>query len=336
MTALNNMIMRAKSAPKHVVLAEGHDARIIEASVKAVRDNLATITLLGTESDIRPLTQAAGDSENAIAIIDPQSTDKMAAYSEAFFELRKHKGITITEAQKAIQKPLNFANMMVRQGEADGSVAGAIHTTSDVVRSAIKIIGVNQNYTFVSSLFIMLMAEDSKNLKGGVIYSDCGLVIDPDEKQLAEIASAASENAKALLDIDPKVVLLSFATQQSAQHADVDKMRNATELLKAKHPDLSVDGPLQFDAAIMASVAASKAPHSKVAGQANVFIFPDLNAGNIAYKITERLAGAKAIGPILQGLNKPANDLSRGCDAEAIYNMIAVTVLQSQAQILAE
>lgn len=335
MTALNHMIERAKSSPKHIVLAEGHDPRIIEAAAKAIRDKLAAITLLGNEATLRPLLREAGDNHDDIAIINPASADNIQNYTDAFHTLRKHKGLTLSEARQSIEKPLNFANMMVRKGAADGSVVGARHTTSDVVRSALQIIGVDQNYSLVSSLFIMLMNEHSQNLKGGVIYSDCGLVIDPDENQLVEIALAATDNAKALLNIDPKVALLSFATKQSASHPDVDKTRKATELLKAKRPKLYVDGPLQFDAAIIPNIAASKAPNSDVAGQANVFIFPDLNSGNIAYKITERLGRAKAIGPILQGLAKPANDLSRGCDAEAVYNMIAVTVLQAQSQDMA-
>lgn len=301
MSTLDNIIARALVSPAHIVLAEGDDPRVVEASVRAVKDGLAQVTLLGTEAEIRLLTRAAGDSDDKVAIND------------------------------AGEEPLNTANQMVMDGSADGTVAGAVRTTRDVVRSALKTIGVAPGFNIVSSFFIMIMPEDSEALQGGVIYSDCGLVIEPDTNQLAEIASACADNAKALLDIDPRLAFLSFATKDSAEHPFVDKTNTALKFFQKSRPDIPVDGPLQFDAAIMPSIAKRKAPDSHVAGQANVFIFPDLNAGNIAYKITERLGGAKAIGPILQGLARPANDLSRGCSAEDIYNMIAITVLQAQA-----
>lgn len=294
------MIARAKTSPRHIVLAEGQDPRVIAASVKASQDGLAKITLLGDPEYTRPRIQAAGD-QGQVAVLDGGET------------------------------PLNTANQMVMDGHAEGTVAGAVHTTRDVVRSALKTIGVARGFNIVSSFFIMVMPDDNEALKGGVIYSDCGLVIEPDAAQLVEIASASADNAKALLGLDPKLAFLSFATKDSAQHPLVDRTHVALETFKQSRPDIPADGPLQFDAAILPDIAKRKAPTSEVAGQANVFIFPDLNAGNMAYKITERLAGAKAIGPILQGLAKPANDLSRGCSAEDIYNMIAVTVLQAQA-----
>ncbi len=300
MSTLGNIIARAKVTPAHIVLAEGDDPRIVEASVKAANEGLAKITLLGSETDIRLLTRAAGDSDDKISIVDGG------------------------------EEPLDTSNQMVVDGKADGTVAGAVRTTRDVVRSALKTIGVAQGFNIVSSFFIMIMPEDGQILKGGVIYSDCGLVIEPDAAQLAEIASASADNAKALLGQDPKLAFLSFATQDSADHPFVDKTKAALKTFQHSRPDIPADGPLQFDAAIIPAIAARKASDSDVAGQANVFIFPDLNAGNIAYKITERLGGAKAIGPILQGLARPANDLSRGCSAEDIYNMIAVTVLQAQ------
>ena len=301
MTTLDNIIARALVSPAHIVLAEGDDPRVVEASVKAVNDGLAQITLLGNEADIRTLTRAAGDGEDNISVKDGG------------------------------EEPLNTANQLVVDGKADGTVAGAVRTTRDVVRSAIKIIGVAPGFDIVSSFFIMIMPEDSQSLKGGVIYSDSGLLIEPDADQLAEIASASADNARTLLGLDPRVAFLSFATKDSAEHPFVDKVNSALEKFRQSRPDVSADGPLQFDAAILPDIAARKAPGSDVAGHANVFIFPDLNAGNIAYKITERLCGAKAIGPILQGLARPANDLSRGCSAEDIYNMIAITVLQAQA-----
>lgn len=330
MSAMNLMIEHAKAAPKHIVLAEGDDPRIIEAAVKASRDKIAAITLLGAEDSLRPLTRAAGDVDDNITILNPSAAPQTQTYSEALYALKRHKGMDGAEAHQTAAMPLNFANMMVRQGDADGSVSGAVHTTGAVVRSALQIIGTREGNSLVSSFFIMILPETGQNLAGPVIYSDCGLVIAPDVDQLTEIASAASDNAKALLGIDPKIALLSFATRDSALHPHVEKMRQVLERLKTQRPELIADGPLQFDAAIMPDIAARKAEGSDVAGQANVFVFPDLNAGNIAYKITERLGGAKAIGPILQGLAKPANDLSRGCKAEDIYNMIVVTVLQAQ------
>lgn len=331
MTALGNMIRRAKAAPKHIVLAEGHDPRIIEAGVKAAIDKLARVTLLGEEKELRTLLRAAGDTNDVVGVIAPHESNKTEAYAQSLQKLRAHKGLSLSGAKDALKDPINFANMMVREGDADGSIAGAINSTSDVVRSALQIIGVSQKHDFASSLFIMVMTGPLAETNEAVIYSDCGLFVDPNAEQLAQIALAASDNARALLNISPKIALLSFATHDSAQHADIDKVREAARILKNTHPKLEVDGPLQFDAAISPEVAKSKARGSAVAGRANVLIFPDLNAGNIGYKIAERTGGAKAIGPILQGLAKPANDLSRGCDAEAVYNMIAITALQAQS-----
>ena len=301
MSILNQILEKAKADPRHIILAEGEDPRIAAAAVRALKDGIAAITLIGDVAKVRTLTRKFGDEDDDINVLNPGD-----------------------------EHPLYFANDRVMRGKADGSVAGAVYTTPDVVRAGLKIIGVHSDFKIVSSFFIMILPESSEHLRGGVIYSDCGLVVAPSPEQLAEIASASSKSGRALLGLDPKVAMLSFATRDSAQHDYVDKTKAATKILKAARPDLSIDGPLQFDAAILPSIADRKAPGSDIGGQANVFIFPDLNAGNIAYKITERLGGAKAIGPILQGLKKPANDLSRGCDADAVYNMIAVTVLQAQ------
>jgi phosphate acetyltransferase len=296
------MMARAKNAPKHIVLAEGQDPRIVQGAVQAVQSGIAEITLLGHVDHVRALTREAGDTQDKVKIIDPLDTP-----------------------------PLDFANDLVHRGDADGSVAGAVYTTPEVVRSALKTIGVHEDYDLVSSLFIMLLPDASSTHSRAVVFSDCGMVVDPNAKQLADIASASSDSARHLLGADPKVAMLSFATYQSAAHDFVDKVVMATDILKTRRPDLCADGPLQFDSAFVPKIAAAKAPDSAVKGQANVFIFPDLNAGNIGYKIAERLGGASAIGPVLQGLAKPANDLSRGCDAQAVTNMIAVTVLQAQA-----
>lgn len=330
MDVLRNIAARATQKRKHIVLAEGIDPRIAEAAVRAAKDGMADITLLGPLDVVWNQIQKAGDHDNLVRIIDPQSSIRLERYQEIYYELRKHKNIEQHAASLLSGEALNFANLMVRSGDADGSVAGAAHTTPDVVRSALQIIGLDQHHDLVSSLFIMVMDERIPHLKHGVIYADCGLVIEPDAGQLASIAAAASDNARALLALDPKVAMLSFSTRGSASHPAVDKVEKAAAILRKNRPDLPVEGGIQFDAALIDSIGRNKAPGSHVAGRANVFIFPDLNSGNIAYKITERLGGATAIGPILQGLAKPANDLSRGCSAEDVYNMIAVTALQAQ------
>ncbi len=215
-------------------------------------------------------------------------------------------------------------------GDADGSVSGAVHTTRDVVRSALQIIGKNQKYSLVSSLFLMLMPRHMNTIERNLVFTDCGFVIEMSSAEFCEIAAAAADNAKTLLDIDPKVAFLSFATHESAEHHLVDKVKLAAESLKKTRPDLIVDGPVQLDTAISPDIAHRKTPGTALAGCANILVFPDLNSGNIGYKIAEQLGQAKAIGPVLQGLAKPVNDLSRGCDADAVYNMIALTVLQAQ------
>ncbi|NNC37118.1 MAG: phosphate acetyltransferase [Acidimicrobiales bacterium] len=324
MTSIAHIIDRAIAKPKHIVLAEGLDNRIVKGAVKAVADGVANITLLGPEARIRKLTREAGDHTDRVSIIDPGRSNYCDEFADIYYNLRQHKGISQDEARTAVQPPLNFANLLVQAGYADGSVAGAVHTTADVVRSAIQIIGLSPETSLVSSFFIM-QAEN----RSAMLYSDCGLVVSPSVDELVQIARATAKNAKHLLGLTPRVGMLSFATGASATHPDADKVNEATQLLRALVPDLIVGGPVQFDAAIDPETAKRKSPESPLVGGANVFIFPDLNAGNIAYKITERLAGMKAIGPILQGLAKPANDLSRGCDAEAVYNMIAVTAVQA-------
>jgi phosphate acetyltransferase len=326
----DDLIARAQSAPKHIVLAEGQDPRVVDGAVRALQEKVATVTLLGPIDEVRALTRAAGDTEDQILIIDPTQAANHDAYAAEFFEIRKHKGLNLSTAQNAVKNPLNYANMMVRTGDADGSVAGARNTTGNVVLSALQVIGVDKRYSLVSSFFLMMMCEDFHTKKGGVVFADCGLVVAPDEDELAQIAAAAADSARLLLNVDPKIAMLSFSTRGSAQHPDVTKVENAAARVRELRPDLSVEPAIQFDAAFVPEIAALKAPESEVAGSANVFVFPDLNSGNIGYKIAERIGRAKAIGPIMQGLAKPANDLSRGCDADAVYGMIAVTVVQAQ------
>ncbi|USG60950.1 phosphate acetyltransferase [Sneathiella marina] len=330
MKQFDDLIARAKSAPKHIVLAEGQDPRIVAGAVRALQEKIATITLLGPVDEVRGLARAAGDSNDQITIIDPAQSAHHASYSEEFLHLRRHKGLNLADAEIAVRDCLNFANMMVRSGDADGSVAGARHMTADVVRSALQVIGVDQRYSMVSSFTLMIMGEEFHPVKTAVLFTDCGLVVSPDEDELAQIAAAAADSLQSLLQDDPKIAMLSFSTRGSAVHPDVTKVENAAALLQQRRPGVSVEPAIQFDAAFVPEIATLKAPGSDVAGAANVFVFPDLNSGNIGYKIAERIGRAKTIGPVLQGLAKPANDLSRGCDADAVYGIIAVTVLQAQ------
>ncbi|WP_417821687.1 phosphate acetyltransferase [Terasakiella sp.] len=332
MKPFDDLVARAKNNPKHIVLAEGEDPRVIEGALRAVHGGLAYVTLLGRKENI--LSQISEDilEDGRVQITDPQASKYEELFVQELVSLRKHKGMNEEKARLEIQKPQNFANLMVRLGFADGSVAGAQLTTADVVRSAIQIIGVDPRYSMISSFFIMMLCEPFHDMKGALVFADCGLVVTPSEEELTQIGIAAADSASTLLALEPRIAMLSFSTKGSATHPHVDKVNHAADRIKALRPDLHVDGDLQLDASIVPSVSESKAPGSDVAGHANVLIFPDLEAGNIGYKMAERIGKAKAIGPILQGLAKPANDLSRGCDSDAVYRMIAVTVVQAQAQ----
>ena len=333
MTVLQELRRRAASRPAHIVLSEGHDPRIVAGALEAARGGIARITLVGNRAEIEAqLVQAGAADKNAIAIEDPQTSALTEEVAQSFFELRKHKGIREDFAAEQARDPLIFAAMLVRNGHADGTVGGATHTTSDVVRAALQVIGKAADAPLVSSFFLMALPNNHFSGRRVLTFGDCGLVIDPDAEELAAIAVASANSHRQLTGEAPKVALLSFSTMGSAKHATVTKVTDAAQILRDRHADLPSDGELQFDAAFVPSVAASKAPESPVAGQANVMIFPNLDAGNIGYKIAQRIGGADAIGPILQGLDKPANDLSRGCNADDVTNMIAVTVLQAAAR----
>ena len=331
MKALNRIIEAARLSPMRIVLCEAEDPRVLAAAARASRDKIARITLVGNPDAIRAAAARQALPLDEIDLVDPATSPWRAKLADDLLALRRSKGMTPELAQSDIIKPLVFASLMVRAGHADGSVAGAVHTTADVVRTAIQLIGIEPSFKLVSSFFLMMLCEPFHRYKGGLIFSDCALVVDPDAAQLAEIALAAADSARSLLMETPRVAMLSFSTSGSAHHAHVDKVVEATQRAKALRPGLAIDGDVQLDAAIVAEIAERKIEHSQVGGHANVLVFPNLDAGNIGYKLAERIGGAKAIGPLLQGLNHPANDLSRGCSEEDIYYVIAVTAVQAQA-----
>ncbi|WP_299815381.1 phosphotransacetylase [uncultured Jannaschia sp.] len=317
---LQTLRERARAARHHIVLSEGTDPRVVDAALRAAEAGIGHVTVLAPEgADLPP----------GVARCDP-ATAETDAMVEAYLEARAKRHPTRDDAARAVRDPLIHAALMVRTGRADGTIGGAVHTTSDTVRAALQMIGAAPGMPLVSSFFLMVLPPSHPTRPGGaMIFSDCGLVIEPDADALAAIARQAAASAAALLGIEPRVALLSFSTKGSAHHRKVTKVTDALERLSdAPFP---VDGELQFDAAFDVDVGASKAPGSAVAGHADVLVFPDLDAGNIGYKIAQRIGGATAIGPVLQGLARPANDLSRGCSADDILDMIAVTSAQIDA-----
>ena len=308
-----------------IVMSEGNDPRVINGALAAYNKGVCQIVLLGSELIIKAeFTKLDVDLPSGVKIIDPEKSELLIEFEKEYFNLRKKKGISIEEARSKVKEPLNFAALMVRLGHAAGTVGGAVETTSTVVRAAIQLIGKSDDAQLISSCFLMYPKGTYP-----MVYSDCGLVIDPTEDELASIAVMAADSCKNLLLTNPRVAMLSFSTKGSATHPKASKVTKATKIVRSKNPEIEIDGELQFDAAISPEIAQTKAKGSPTAGTANVMVFPNLDAGNIGYKITQRLGGAEAIGPILQGLVKPANDLSRGCSANDVAQMIAVTVLQA-------
>lgn len=327
----DDLLRRARSDPRHIVLAEGEDARVIEGAGRIVEEGIASLTLLGREEIIRERAADSGFPDLPVTIIDPVVSEHTEEFKRHLHALRKNKGVSLDDAGRMAADPLYFANMMVRLGQAGGSVAGAHYTTADTVRAAIQVLGMKAGYSLVSSFFIMLLCEPYHEINGALIFADCGLVVEPDDAELAQIAIVSADTARTMLDMEPRVAMLSFSTHGSARHPLADKVIAATESVRRQRPDILIEGEVQLDVGLIPEISARKAPGSRIAGRANVLIFPDLQAGNIGYKLVERLANALAIGPILQGLAKPANDLSRGCSADDVYRVTAVTVVQAQA-----
>ncbi|MCI9031188.1 MAG: phosphate acetyltransferase [Clostridia bacterium] len=326
-TLLESVRAKAKNAYKHIVLAEGEEERIIRAAGIIAEEKIAKVTLIGNKDVI--FEKCPNVNLSGVTVFDPAKND-LSKYSELLYELRKAKGMNREDADKLVLNPLYLGVLMVKSKEADGMVAGAVNATGDVLRPALQIIKTAPGINTVSSCFIMVLPEGNKYGENGVlVFGDCAVNPNPTAEQLVDIAVASAASAKNIAGLSPKVAMLSFSTMGSAKHELVDKVVQAVEIAHKTAPDLELDGELQLDAAIVVTVAALKAPASKVAGHANVLIFPDLQAGNIGYKLVQRFADAEAVGPICQGFNQPVNDLSRGCSAEDVVNVVAMTALQA-------
>ncbi len=318
MKPLDRIHEAAKALDRHIILPEGEDPRVAEAARRLLAAGLARVTLMGG-----PEIPGAGR-------IDPAGAPDLAELADNWHRMRAARGMTAERALTEMRDPIRQAAMRVRLGQADGTVGGAVATTADTVRAALQIIGKAPGAGIVSSFFLMLSCGPGAPVRGGMIFADCGLVIQPDARELAAIALSAADSCRRILAEEPRVALLSFSTAGSAEHPSLGRIREALALIRAAAPDLEVDGEMQFDAALDEAIRARKAPESPLTGRPNVFVFPDLAAGNIGYKIAERLAGLTAIGPILQGLAKPANDLSRACSVQDIVNATAITAMQTK------
>ncbi|MGQ9846454.1 MAG: phosphate acetyltransferase [Bacteroidales bacterium] len=329
MNLLETIVLKAKQQKVRIVLPEGNSERTLKAADIILREGIADLILLGKDEEIAYLAKKLNLNLEKATIINPSTSDKLEEYVKTFMELRKDKGITYEEAKKRISDPMYYGPMMIYKGDADGEVSGAEHTTADTVRPALQIVKTSPGISVVSGGMIIVTKAVQLGYQGMFVFADVAITPNPTSKQLAEIAISSAQTAKSILGIDdPKVALLSFSTKGSAKHELVDKVVEAVNIAKQMKPDLNIDGELQADAALIESIGQKKSPGSPVAGHANVLVFPDLQSGNIGYKLVERLGGAQAVGPILQGLGAPINDLSRGCSVEDIVHLVAITVNQ--------
>ena len=325
---LDSIVARAKSDIRTIVLPEGNDVRTLEAAEKLIADGIAKIIILGNRDEIA----ASGYQLDGVEVVDPNDCDYRDELAEKLFEIRQHKGVTLEKAQELLNDVLYFGVMMVKTGRADGMVSGACHSTGDVLRPSLQILKTAPGAKLVSSFFVLDVPNCDMGHNGTFLFSDCGLEVQPDAERLANIAVSSARSWEALVGAEPCVALLSHSSHGSAKNDDAAKVVEATRIAKELAPEYAIDGELQLDAAIVESVGASKAPDSPVAGRANVLVFPDLDSGNIGYKLVQRLAKAEAYGPITQGIAAPVNDLSRGCSAADIYGVVAITCVQAQMQ----
>ena len=329
MELLDQIKSKARQLQNRIVLAEGTELRTLKAAEIIINEKLARIILLGNPDKIEEITFKEGINVSGAEIIDPETDDKRQQYAELMVEIRKSKGLTIEEALASLNDPLVFGPMMIKAGDADGEIAGAINATGDVLRPALQYVKTLPGVSVVSGVFFMLFKDKTVGDNGVLVFADCAVMPDPDERQLAEIAITTAKTAKAIAGIEPRIAMLSFSTKGSAKHPLVNKVVNATQIAREMDPSLLIDGEMQLDAALVEAVGQLKSPGSKVAGKANVLVFPGLESANIGYKLVQRLAGAEAIGPILQGMAAPINDLSRGCSVSDIVNMVAITANQA-------
>lgn len=330
MSFIQDIKNRAKQDIKTIVLPESNDIRVIRAADMILKEGFANIVLVGNKEETLNLAKNNSLDISKAEIVDPNNSSKYEEYVTAFYELRKSKGMTLEKAKEIMKDSVFFGMMMVKQGDSDGLVSGACHSTADTLRPALQILKTAPNTKLVSAFFLMIVPECNLGENGAFIFSDCGLNEYPDAEALSEIAISSSKSFKQLVGREPKVAMLSYSTYGSAHSPLTEKVVEATKLLKEKMPNLICDGELQLDAAIIPEIASSKAPGSPVAGMANTLIFPDLDAGNIGYKLVQRLGKAEAYGPLCQGIAKPVNDLSRGCSSEDIVGVVAITAVQAQ------
>lgn len=331
MSFINDIKQRAKQDIKTIILPESNDLRVIKATEQILKEGYSDIILIGNKEEIKKISQENNIDISKAKIVDPLKSDKFSEYAERFYELRKAKGMTLDKAKEIMKDNVYFGMMMVKQGDGDGLVSGACHSTADTLRPALQILKTAPGTKLVSAFFLMVVPNCEYGENGAFVFGDCGLNEYPDPEALSEIAISSSKSFKQLVEKEPKVAMLSYSSYGSAHSPLTDKVVEATKLLKEKMPDLIADGELQLDAAIIPEIAASKAPGSPLKGEANTLIFPDLDAGNIGYKLVQRFAKAEAYGPLCQGIARPVNDLSRGCSAEDIAGVVAITAVQAQS-----